>query len=84
MLSPSRVTIACIGDETIGERDSVNAVAIDRETDRVAPRVLIVVEDEDQLFELTIGLGRRELRHLRRTGQRRGAHPAIERDFSPM
>jgi len=57
VLSPSRVTIACIGDETIGERDSVNAVAIERERTGW-PRVLIVVEDEDQLFELTIGLGR--------------------------
>jgi two-component system response regulator RegX3 len=60
VLSPSRVTIACIGEEATGERDSVNAVAIERE--RIEwPRVLIIEEDEDQLFELTIGLGREGL-----------------------
>ena len=52
MLSPSRVTIACIGDEETGERDSVNAVAIERERTEW-PRVLVIEEDEDQLFELT-------------------------------
>jgi two-component system response regulator RegX3 len=57
VLSPSRVTIACIGDEETGERDSVNAVAIERERTEW-PRVLVIEEDEDQLFELTIGLGR--------------------------